>query len=129
VTQPPLVLIVDDNEQNAKLARDVLRADGLETLTATTAAEAIALAREHLPDVILMDMRLPDMTGADAARTLAAGTRTATIPVVALSALRLDDRDWLVAGGFAGYLEKPIDVAQFPHEVRCYCARATPAPR
>ena len=63
----PLVLIVDDNEKNLKLARDVLRAAGFRTLEAATGAEAIALADEHLPDVILMDLRLPDMDGVDAA--------------------------------------------------------------
>ena len=66
----PLVLIVDDNEKNLKLARDVLRAAGFRTLEAETGAEGIALAAEHVPDVILMDLRLPDMDGADAARTL-----------------------------------------------------------
>jgi two-component system cell cycle response regulator DivK len=124
-SSPPgasLVLIVDDNEQNLKLARDVLRAAGFWTLEAETGAEALTLADEHLPDVILMDMRLPDMDGMDAARALAGGTRTARIPVVALSALPLE-RDALAAG-FAGYLEKPISVREFPDEVRRYCGRA-----
>ena len=65
----PLVLIVDDNAKNLKLARDVLRAAGFRTLEAATGAEAIALAAEHLPDVILMDLRLPDMDGTDVARS------------------------------------------------------------
>ena len=83
----PLVLIVDDSPRNLKLARDVLRAAGFRTLEAGTGAEGIALAVEHLPDVILLDLRLPDMDGTEAARTLAAGPRTARIPVVALSAV------------------------------------------
>ena len=70
----PLVLIVDDNEKNRKLAGDVLRAAGFRTLEAGTAAEGIAIATEHLPDVILMDLQLPDMDGTDAARSLADGT-------------------------------------------------------
>ncbi len=66
----PLVLIVDDSEKNRKLARDVLRAEGFQTLEAASGAEAISLAGEHGPDVILMDLRLPDMDGIDAARLL-----------------------------------------------------------
>jgi two-component system cell cycle response regulator DivK len=123
-TGTPLVLIVDDNRKNLKLARDVLRAAGLRTLEAETGAEGIALAADQLPDVILMDLRLPDMDGADAARALAGGVRTARIPVVALSALPLErDDDWFVAAGFAGILEKPISVGEFPDQVRAYCAR------
>ena len=119
----PLVLIVDDNRKNLKLARDVLRAAGFQTLEAESGAAGLALAAEHLPDVILMDVRLPDLDGAEAARALGESARTARIPVVALSALPLRDQgDWLLAAGFAGYLEKPIRVGEFPHEVRRYCA-------
>jgi two-component system cell cycle response regulator DivK len=118
----PLVLIVDDSENNRKLARDVLRAAGFRTLEAASGAEGIALAGEQLPDVILMDLRLPDMDGADAARTLGEGARTARIPIVALSASRLENDDgWLRAAGFAGYLEKPLSVREFPDQVRRYC--------
>ena len=124
-TERPLVLIVDDNEKNLKLARDVLRAAGLRTLEATSGAEGIALAAEELPDVVLLDLRLRDMDGADVARELRDGARTARIPVVALSALRPEgDVGWLLAAGFAGYLEKPISVGEFPDQVRRYCARA-----
>jgi two-component system, cell cycle response regulator DivK len=120
----PLVLIVDDNEQNLKLARDVLRASGFATLEAARGAEGIALAIEYLPDVILMDLGLPDMDGTDAARELGDDARTAQIPVVALSALPLEsDGDWYLAAGFAGYLEKPISVGEFPGQVSRYCAR------
>jgi two-component system cell cycle response regulator DivK len=120
----PLVLIVDDNEKNLKLARDVLREADFRTLEATTGAEAIALATEHLPDVILMDLGLPDMDGTDAARTLASDVRTAAIPVVALSALRMDAGDHSRADAFAGFLQKPIDVVEFPAQVRRYCGVA-----
>lgn len=120
----PLVLIVDDNDKNLKLARDVLRAAGLRTLEAASGGEAIALAAEQLPDVILLDLRLPDMDGIDVARELRAGERTARIPVVALSALHVEDEgDSLLAAGFAGVLAKPISVAEFPDEVRRYCTR------
>jgi len=117
----PLVLIVDDNTKNLKLARDVLRAAGFGTLEAANGIGGIALAAEHLPDVILMDLRLPDMDGTDAARQLRDGKRTARIPVVALSSLPADG-DWFLGAGFAGYLEKPINVREFPDQVRRYCA-------
>jgi two-component system, cell cycle response regulator DivK len=118
----PLVLIVDDYEKNRKLARDVLGAAGFRTLEAASGAEAIALAGAHLPDVILMDLRLPDMNGMEVARALGAGVRTAEIPIVLLSSVRLADmRERLVATGFAGVLEKPISVAEFGDQVRSYC--------
>ena len=119
----PLVLIVDDNERNRKVARDVLRSAGFRTLEAATASEGIALASEHLPDVVLMDLRLPDVDGTEAVRTLRAEPRTSRIPVVAVTALRLDARDdWLLDAGFAGYIVKPIDVDEFPDLVRRFAA-------
>lgn len=124
VTDDPLVLIVDDNEKNLKLARDVLRAAGFQTLEAHSGAEGIALAAEHLPDVILMDLQLPDMDGTEATRRLGDEARTASIPVVALSAMPLErDADWFLAAGFAGYVQKPIDIRGFADQVRRYRAR------
>ena len=118
----PLVLIVDDNPRNLKLAGDVLAAAGFRTLEATTGEAAVALADEHLPDVVLMDLRLPDMDGTDAARMLAEQARTASIRIVALTSVTLeDDPAWLRTAGFAGYLEKPIDIEAFPAQVRRYC--------
>jgi two-component system cell cycle response regulator DivK len=123
MSELPLVLIVDDNDRNRKLAGDVLRLARFRTLEAVTAAEGIALASEHLPDVILMDLRLPDLDGTEAARMLRAEPRTARIPVVAVSALPLDGReDWLFDAGFAGYLVKPIDIDELPDVVRRFCA-------
>jgi two-component system cell cycle response regulator DivK len=106
-----LVLVVDDNEKNLRLARDVLRFGGLRTLEAATAAEGVRLAGEHLPDVILMDVRLPDMDGPAALVQLRADPRTARIPVVAVtSSAMMGDRERLLSAGFDGYLEKPISV-------------------
>ena len=120
----PLVLIVDDNDRNRKLAGDVLRAARFRTLEAGTAAEGIALASRHLPDVILMDLRLPDLDGTEAARVLRAEARTSGIPVVAMTALPLEARDdWLFDAGFAGYIVKPIDSDAFPDVVRRFCER------
>ena len=118
--EAPLVLIVDDDERNRRLTRDVLGAAGFRTLEAASGAEGIALADGHLPDVILMDLRLPDMDGASVARELAARARTTAIPVVALSSLPLG-RDGLSHVGFAGSLEKPFDVRVFPAQVRHFC--------
>ena len=124
----PLVLIVDDNEKNLKLARDVLNAAGFRTLEAATGGAGIALAAEHLPDVVLMDLRLPDMDGTTAARELSETTRTALIPVVALSAQPLEGHDdWILSAGFAGYLEKPFNVGEFPDQVRGFCRDGAPA--
>jgi two-component system, cell cycle response regulator DivK len=118
----PLVLIVDDNEKNLKLARDVLRASGFRTLEAPSGVEGVELASEHLPDTILMDLRLPDMEGTEAARKLGDDPRTARIPVVAMSAVSLEVGEWARAAGFAGFLPKPIDVGTFAEHVRRYCA-------
>ena len=118
----PLVLVVDDNDKNRKLARDALSAGGLRTLEAASGDEGIALAAESLPDVILLDLGLPDMDGTDVARKLREEARTAHIPVVAFSARPyVGQSDRLSAAGFAGYLEKPIDVREFPAQVRSYC--------
>ena len=123
----PLVLIVDDDERNRKLAQDVLRRSGLRTIEAADGRAAIAIADDRQPDVVLLDLHLPDMEGRDVARALGEEERTAHIPVVALTALRYPDGGArLLADGFSGYLEKPIDVRTFPDQVRgyCRCARA-----
>jgi two-component system, cell cycle response regulator DivK len=122
-----VVLIVDDDARNRKLARDVLRLAGLETLEAASASDAIALARSHVPDLVLMDLRLPDLDGAEAARLLKVDPATARIPVVALTAVA-GAREALFEAGFDGYVEKPIDVKALPDEVRRLCAARWPTP-
>ncbi len=120
-----LVLIVDDSEPNRRLERDILHSAGLETLEAATGAEALTLALEHVPDVILMDLRLPDTDGAEVTRKLAADPRTARIPVLAVSALPLEGADdWLASAGFAGWIGKPIRVDGFADEIRRYATQA-----
>jgi two-component system, cell cycle response regulator DivK len=116
------VLVVDDNARNRKLARDVLEAAGFGTLEAATGQEGVALATEHGPDIILLDLRLPDMHGIEVVRQLQDGERTARIPVVAMSATSLQEHgDWLEEAGFAGSLDKPIHVRTFPDQVRRFC--------
>jgi two-component system cell cycle response regulator DivK len=114
-----IVLVVDDNDKNLKLACHVLRHAGIDTLTAATAGEAIATATEQLPDIVLMDIRLPDMDGTVAVRRLKADARTAEIPVVALTSSAMKgDRERFLAAGFDAYIEKPISVRDFPGQVR-----------
>ena len=120
-----LVLIVDDNDRNLRLARDVLRHAGLRTLEACTAAAALERAAEESPDVILMDIRLPDLDGAEALRRLKQDARTAAIPVVALTSFAMKgDREWFLGAGFDGYVAKPISVREFPDQVRGFCRPA-----
>jgi two-component system, cell cycle response regulator DivK len=114
-----LVLIVDDNEKNRKLARDVLRHAGFRTVEAGTGGEGVSLAAERMPDLVLMDIRLPDMDGIEALRMLKADERTAHIPVVALTALAMTgDRERLLEDDFDDYLEKPINVREFGDQIR-----------
>lgn len=120
------VLVVEDNEKNMKLFRDVLAASGFRTLEATTGGEAIDLASEHLPDVVLMDIQLPDLDGVHALRRLRADARTATIPVLALTAqAMLGDRERFLAEGFDGYVSKPVNVRELIGIVRQHCEGRT----
>jgi two-component system cell cycle response regulator DivK len=114
-----LVLVVEDNEKNLKLVRDLLQLYGFRTLEAGTAAVGVELAARHVPDLILMDIQLPDVDGVTALRMLKSETRTASIPVIAFTAYAMkEDRERFLSAGFDGYLPKPIDVKQFPHQVR-----------
>jgi two-component system, cell cycle response regulator DivK len=117
-----LILIVEDNDKNLKLARDLLQHDGFRTLEAGTAAAAIDLAEQRVPDLILMDIQLPDMDGVTALGRLRELAATRSIPVVALTAFAMaTDRERLLAAGFDGYLAKPIDIHNFSDSVREYC--------
>jgi two-component system cell cycle response regulator DivK len=105
------VLLVEDNEKNMKLFRDVLLAAGYEILEATTGRKAVELASEHVPDLVLMDVRLPDMDGVETLGRLRADERTASIPALALTAQAMEgDRERFLAAGFDGYLSKPVDI-------------------
>jgi two-component system cell cycle response regulator DivK len=116
-----LILIVEDNPKNLKLIRDILQFKGFATLEAETGEAGIALVREHLPALILMDIQLPEVDGCEAMRTLKADNRTQHIPIIALTALAMSgDRESLLAAGFDGYISKPIDVRQFPGVVKQY---------
>jgi two-component system, cell cycle response regulator DivK len=116
-----LILVVDDDDRNRKLVRDVLQAAGLATLEARDGEEALDLARAHRPAVVLLDVRLPDLDGTEVVRRLKADPATAGIPVVAVTALR-GAADELLAAGFDACLEKPIDAVALPAQVREFAA-------
>jgi two-component system, cell cycle response regulator DivK len=108
------ILIVEDNEKNMKLARDVLQAKGYLTLEAVTGEAAVAIARERLPDLILMDIQLPGISGVEAFKQIRADGKTARIPVVALTAsVTPTDRSAISAAGFDAFLSKPISLKEF----------------
>lgn len=117
-----LILIVEDNEKNLKLARDVLQFHGFRTLEAISGEDAVVMARQHLPDLVLMDIALPGIDGVEATRQIKAEPSTAAIPIVALTASVMEaDRARFGAAGFAGLIAKPIDVLAFPGQVRAHC--------
>jgi len=126
------VLVVEDNDKNMKLFRDVLQAKGYGTLEATTGSEAFELAVEHRPDLVLMDIQLPDVGGVEALGRLRLDGRTASIPVLALTAQAMrGDRERFLAAGFDGYLSKPVNVVELLGLVKHHCARgrASAAPK
>jgi two-component system cell cycle response regulator DivK len=113
------ILIVEDNEKNLKLVRDVLQVKGHATLEATTAEDGIRIARERMPDLVLMDIQLPGMNGIDALRELRADTATAAIPVIAVTAsVMQQDRNLITDAGFDAYVAKPISLREFLEAVR-----------
>ena len=118
------VLIVEDNEKNMKLFRDVLQATGYSTLEATTGEEAIELSLSQAPALVLMDVQLPGIDGVGALERLRQNERTASIPVLALTAQAMSgDRKRFLEAGFDGYLAKPVDVGALIEAVREHCDR------
>jgi two-component system cell cycle response regulator DivK len=116
------ILVVEDKEKNMKLFRDVLRATGYRTLEASTGGQALMLAARHGPALVLMDIRLPDMTGVEALGRLRRNERTAQIPVLALTAQAMKgDRERFIEAGFDGYLSKPVDIDELLATVEQHC--------
>ena len=114
-----VILVVEDNERNLKLLRDVLEYAGFDVRAARTAEDGISLAVSEPPDLVLMDLQLPGIDGLEALRRLRASPRTAGIPVVAVTAQAMKhDRERALEAGFDGYVEKPISVRAFPDQVR-----------
>lgn len=123
------VLIVEDNEKNLKLLRDVLQFKGYATLEARTATEGLQLARDALPVLVLMDIQLPDLSGIAALSRLRADPLTQAIPVVAVSASAMqEDQEKILASGFNGYITKPIDLKSFLEQVERYAGKPAGQP-
>src|SRR3954471_20032459 len=113
------VLIVEDNEKNMKLARDILNAKGYRTLEAVTGEDGVKLAKEEKPDLVLMDIQLPGINGIEAFRQIRADANTARIPVVALTAsVTPTDRSAITAAGFDAFIGKPINLKEFLETVK-----------
>lgn len=116
-----LILIVEDNEKNLKLARDVLKFHGFRTIEAPDGETGVRLAGEQLPQLILMDIQLPGIDGIETLRRIRSEDRTKGIPAVALTASVMSgDRERFDQAGFDGFISKPIDVKAFPTQVRGY---------
>ncbi len=114
-----LILIVEDNEKNRKLVRDVLQVKGYKTIESETAEEGIRLAQESRPALILMDIQLPGMDGITALKHLRAEPKTRGIPVIAVTASAMTNkRETMLAEGFDGYQTKPISINDFLEEVQ-----------
>lgn len=108
------ILIVEDNEKNMKLVRDILQHRGYQTIEAVTGTDGVRLAREKHPDLVLMDIQLPDIDGIEALRQIRAEASLANVPVVAVSASVMpDEQQQIVASGFDAYMTKPINLKPF----------------
>ncbi|MEF3367506.1 response regulator [Methylocystis sp. 9N] len=117
------VLIVEDNELNMKLFNDLLEANGYSTLRTKSGVEAMTLARDHRPDLILMDIQLPEVSGLEVTRWLKQDAELRRIPVVAITAFAMKgDEEKILAGGCEAYLSKPISVAKFLETVNAFLA-------
>lgn len=122
-----LVLIVEDNERNLELVRDILQAKGHDTLEARTAEEGLKVAHAQTPQLILMDIQLPGMNGIEALKALRAEPRTAGIPIVAITAsVMQSDRQEIMSAGFDGFIEKPITVRSFMDVVEAALGAESP---
>ena len=116
------ILVVEDNDMNLKLFRDVLGAAGYTTVEAKSGGRAVELATEHEPDLVIMDVRMPHLDGVAALALLRADDRTASIPVLAVTAQAMQgDRERFLAAGFDGYLSKPLDIRELVDAVRQHC--------
>ncbi len=123
------ILIVEDNEKNMKLVRDILRHKGHETLEALTGSEGVRLARAHRPDLVLMDIQLPDIDGITALRQIRDDKALDAIPVLAVSASVMpDEQQKIVNSGFDAYVMKPINLKQFLETVQRFLVQGR-APR
>ena len=117
------ILIVEDNEKNMKLVRDILQHKGHATIEATTGGEGVRLANERRPDLVLMDIQLPDIDGIEALRRIRAEAALDAVPVLAVSASVMpDEQHKIVTSGFDAFITKPINLKQFLDTVQRFLA-------
>ena len=122
-----LILIVEDNEKNRKLARDVLQFKGYRTIEAETGEDGVKLALEHKPDLILMDYQLPGIDGIEAFRRIRGDASTAAIPIIAVTASAMpEDAKRMMDAGFDGFQTKPLNVKAFAQAVADVFFRGSP---
>jgi two-component system cell cycle response regulator DivK len=118
---PKTVLIVEDNELNMKLFRDLLEIHGYQTLEARTGPEALECLKENRPDLILMDIQLPEVSGLEVTREIKSSPELSDIPVIAVTAFAMKgDEERIRQGGCEDYIAKPISVASFLEKVKRY---------
>jgi two-component system cell cycle response regulator DivK len=118
-SMPKTVLIVEDNELNMKLFHDLLQANGFDTIETRNGIEALDLARKHKPDLILMDIQLPEVSGLEVTKWIKEDEELRSIPVIAVTAFAMKgDEERIREGGCEAYLSKPISVAKFLETVR-----------
>jgi two-component system, cell cycle response regulator DivK len=120
------ILIIEDNEKNMKLVRDILQAKGFETMEAVSAEEGLALVKLHRFDLVLMDIQLPGMNGIEALECLRADEETNKIPVVAVTAsVTMQDQSQITRAGFDAFISKPISVKEFIETVNAIVGKPT----
>jgi two-component system cell cycle response regulator DivK len=120
------ILIIEDNEKNMKLVRDILQAKGFETMEAVSAEEGLALVKLHRFDLVLMDIQLPGMNGIEALECLRADEETNRIPVVAVTAsVTMQDQSQITRAGFNAFISKPISVKEFLETVNAIVGKPT----
>lgn len=118
-----LVLVIEDNALNLKLVRDVLQYAGYDVVEAHSGEEGVQLANERTPDLVLMDLQLPGIDGAEALRQLRQSEPARSVPVIAVTAFAMkNDQERASLAGFDGYLAKPINVRAFPSQIRAFLA-------
>ena len=119
------ILIVEDNDLNLKLFKDLLEAHGYETLELRDGLDAVAVVKRHRPDLILMDIQLPEISGLDVTKKIKAEKEIADIPIIAVTAFAMkDDEEKILRSGCQAYISKPISIANFLDTVRKFLGEA-----
>jgi two-component system, cell cycle response regulator DivK len=123
---PKTVLVIEDNELNLKLLNDLLEYQGYTVITTRLGEPALGLARQYKPDLILMDIQLPDISGMEATQRLKSDQQTHAVPIIAITAFAMSgDQARMLASGCDAYLSKPFNVAEFLRLVEQWTTRAT----